>query len=1058
MIPNVTVHFILYALFLTIAYANSFSSSSSSSSDDPTFLNKLALDIKYGTRVDPDDSSSQLINGFSGELEDTKCTLEEIEKANSSQLNKVLLELQKQTFFRLFKIDLEAECKHIKEESFTCSSGEDDGNFNPFKGEPPKKKKSACSVEPEDESDLPPLPNYGEATDPADDTLSEVEKETTKKFGESCDDESQPEFWSDMCNVLTTDKSSYINLRANPEQNTGYDGSHIWRLIYEKNCFASEVEICYEEKVMYRLLSGMHASTSVSIFQEYYAPKKKGDPWRPNPEKFISHFNDHPDRLKNLHFAYVVVLRALFKAKDFLANYDYSSTEDGEQSRGLMNLLMYSELMSTCMDIFNSFDESKLFRESTNFERRRGFKAAFQDISSLINCVQCQRCRVHAKLHTLGIGTALKILLLPKELYESSISRQEVVALVNTAAAFSKSIINADELMKLYQKQVHDEKKKKTASVLGMDSLEIQNIDRLSTSNINQLSRIKTAIDGLITDHYKKNEIHVVDAIVVGSGLAGMSAALTVLERDGSVIIFEKEKRLGGNSNKASSGINAAMEESEIDAFEKDTAKSAGRDVDSRIKLFASQSKSAVDWLKTHDVLLDNVGQLGGHSAARTFRPSNNMIGAEVVLKMEKKLRSYSEDRLQILTDTAVTSLVLEVEAENQTVVGVKAGGKRIFGNVILASGGFGHSFSGTAKTSLLKKYRPDLLNFPTTLGPWTQGDGLKLATAAGADLVDMDKVQLHPTGFIDPKDPSAKTKTLAAELLRGVGGVLLNKDGKRFCDELGTRQYIVDRMLDQEQDRNDGYWMILSEQAALKADRHRKLYTAKGLLEEITREELAKRIPNALDSLAQYAGEIPERNNGTTKCPFGKKYFHNVPTKDTAKFYVGKVTPVIHYTMGGIKVTDKAAVVDTAGNVINGFFAAGEASGGLHGNNRLGGNSLLECVVFGRLAGRQIPIKFSEVDIHRKPEEAKAEEKLAKRTPIKVTAEMLAKHNKRGDVWVQIYDNVYDLTDYVEMHPGGEAAILDFAGQDATKNFEAVHNRGMLDDFEDLMVGPFAK
>jgi len=1055
MFPNGTVHFILYAVFLTIAYANSFSSSSSSS-DARTFLTNNGLHIKYGKRADPDDGSSQLINGFSGELEDTKCTLEAIEQANSSQLNKVFVELQKQTFFRLFKIDLDAECKHFKDESFSCSAGEDVGNFNPFIEERPKKK-SACSVEPEDESDLPPLPNYGEATDPADDTLSEVEKETAKKFGQTCDDESQPEFWSDMCNVLTTDKSSHINLRANPEQNTGYDGSHIWRLIYEKNCFASENEICYEEKVMYRLLSGMHASTSVSIFQEYFAPKKKGDPWRPNPQKFISHFNDHPDRLKNLHFAFVVVLRALFKAKDFLANYDYSSTEDGEQSRGLMNLLMYSDLMSTCMDIFNSFDESKLFRESTNFERRRGFKAAFQEISSLINCVQCQRCRVHAKLHTLGIGTALKILLLPAELYDSSISRQEVVALVNTAAAFSKSIINADELMKLYQKQVQEEKKKKTASVLGIDSLEIPNIDSLSTTNINQLSRIKTAIDTLITDHYKKNEIQVVDAIVVGSGLAGMSAALTVLERDGSVIILEKEKRLGGNSNKASSGINAAMEDKEINAFEKDTAKSAGRDVDSRIKLFVSQSKSAVDWLKTHDVLLDSVGQLGGHSAARTLRPSNNMIGAEVVLKMEKKLRSYSEDRLQILTDTAATSLVLEVEAENRTVVGVKAGGKRIFGNVILASGGFGHSFAGTAKTSLMKKYRPDLLKFPTTLGPWTQGDGLKLATAAGADLVDMDKVQLHPTGFIDPKDPAAKTKTLAAELLRGVGGVLLNKDGKRFCDELGTRQYIVDRMLEQEQDPNDGYWIILSEKAAFKADRHRKLYTVKGLLDEITREDLSKRIPNALDSLAQYAGESPELNNGNTKCPFGKKYFHNAPTKDTAKFYVGKVTPVIHYTMGGIKVTDKAAVVDTAGNVINGFFAAGEASGGLHGNNRLGGNSLLECVVFGRLAGRQIPIKFSEVVIDPKPEEAKTEEK-KQRTPIKVTAEMLAKHNKRDDVWVRIYGNVYDLTDYVEMHPGGEAAILDFAGQDATKNFEAVHNRGMLGDFEDLKVGPFVR
>merc|ERR1712048_1230735 len=93
---------------------------------------------------------------------------------------------------------------------------------------------------------------------------------------------------------------------------------------------------------------------------------------------------------------------------------------------------------------------------------------------------------------------------------------------------------------------------------------------------------------------------------------------------------------------------------------------------------------------------------------------------------------------------------------------------------------------------SLLLKNRPDLEDFPTTLGPQTTGDGVKIARDLGAKLVDMDRVQLHPTGFVDPSKPQEGTKTLAAELLRGVGGLLLDKRGHRFTDELGTRQAVV--------------------------------------------------------------------------------------------------------------------------------------------------------------------------------------------------------------------------------------------------------------------------
>lgn len=111
---------------------------------------------------------------------------------------------------------------------------------------------------------------------------------------------------------------------------------------------------------------------------------------------------------------------------------------------------------------------------------------------------------------------------------------------------------------------------------------------------------------------------------------------------------------------------------------------------------------------------------------------------------------------------------------------------------VLIATGGYASDFSD--KDSLLAQYRPDLLGLPTTNGPWTTGDGLKMANSVGARLVDMRNVQVHPTGFVDPAKPDAKVKTLCAELLRGVGAILVDRNGNRFSNELGTRDYIVDR------------------------------------------------------------------------------------------------------------------------------------------------------------------------------------------------------------------------------------------------------------------------
>eukprot|EP00397_Hematodinium_sp_SG-2012_P002823 GEMP01002831.1.p1 GENE.GEMP01002831.1~~GEMP01002831.1.p1 ORF type:complete len:1035 (+),score=189.60 GEMP01002831.1:136-3240(+) len=1023
----------------------------------------LALVIASG---ESSASSTFFQEGFNGPLEDTRCNIEVVEHANRAQLYQILDDLCKLTFFRLFRVDLRGTCTHFPEETepLQCEATEEEEEespanpFNPFLQNSKPKKESSCAVEPEPE-DLTLTESNGSSTQGTagvNEKLTKTEIEQTDQLdGSECDDEKMPEFWMDICSAISTNASGYINLKLNPEQNTAYDGRHIWKEIYKENCFASGssgAPQCYEEKVMYRLLSGMHSSTSLSIFSQYHAPRKKGDEWRPNSKKFMEYFGHNPEWLKNLHFAFVVILRSLRKAKTFLMHYDYSALGADEKTTELVHLFLQSDVMSLCSAVFDSFDEKTLFRDTSGSHLRRDFKKAFHNISRLINCVKCQKCRVHAKLHTLGIGTALKILLLPDHLYTTSVSREEIVALFNTARSFSKSIKDVTMLTQLYHREMDQEVAAKTASVFGMDSLAIPDLNNMSEEKVLQLEKVKDAIAGVLKTHYRKNQILKFDAVVVGSGLAGMSAALTVLKRGGTVALIEKEKSLGGNSNKASSGINAAMTLDDLMAFANDTVKSAGYPMNSRIEFLVKHSKSAVNWLKEHGVKLDNSGQLGGHSKARTFRPSDGMIGAEVTFNMEKRLRAYPAGQLSIFTQTNMTSLLVEVGEGHREVFGVKAGNAHIYGPVILATGGFGHNFAGNS--SLMTKYRPDLLSLPTTLGAWTQGEGIKVATSIGADIVDMDKVQIHPTGFIDPQEPKTKSKTLAAELLRGVGGILLNREGKRFCDELGTRAYIVEKMMEQKGDPADGFWLILSDSAADKAERHKKLYTAKGLLRIVARSRLDALIPGALAALAEYQEKSVKEGND----PFGKKYFHNVPTKDTNMFYVGLVTPVIHYTMGGVRVNDETQVLTTDGQVITNLFAVGEVSGGLHGNNRLGGNSLLECTVFGRTAGKQIKIGAPMIagPISDPPTN---EEKKPREQPLRpISRAELAKHNTREDCWVQLHDNVYDFSQYAELHPGGIRAITDFAGKDATANFEAVHNTKILEDFADLKIGFIAK
>ncbi|TKA53999.1 hypothetical protein B0A53_03279 [Rhodotorula sp. CCFEE 5036] len=455
--------------------------------------------------------------------------------------------------------------------------------------------------------------------------------------------------------------------------------------------------------------------------------------------------------------------------------------------------------------------------------------------------------------------------------------------------------------------------------------------------------------------------------IVVGAGLSGLAAAHTLFEKGANVLVLEKNPFGGGNSTKATSGINGAGTKAQqtlgikdsVAAFFADTKKSASRAPSARelarddlIEVLTGRSADAVNWLVERFGLdLSKVSRLGGHSFERTHRGGAQFPGMTITYALMEKLEDLAEahpDRVKFLKRANVRHLI----RDGDEVVGCEyeyQGEKhKAHGPVILATGGFAADF---AKDGLLAKYRPDLLDLPTTNGEHCQGDGAKMAFEIGANGIDLDKVQVHPTGLVDPNEPDAKVKFLAAEALRGVGGLLLNKEGDRFADELGHRDYVTGRIWE---DNKLPVRLILNGEASKEIEWHCKHYVGRGLMKKFdTVEDVAKEMGIPAAKLQATFDKYMEICKDPKKDPFGKKFFHNTNWKNNAgPFHVAVMSPVLHYTMGGLEINNRSEVLDTQKQPIPGLFASGEIAGGVHGANRLGGSSLLGCVVFGRVAG----------------------------------------------------------------------------------------------------------
>lgn len=608
--------------------------------------------------------------------------------------------------------------------------------------------------------------------------------------------------------------------------------------------------------------------------------------------------------------------------------------------------------------------------------------------------------------------------------------------------------------------------------------------------------------------------------IIVGGGLAGLSAAHQAYLRGANIVLFDKQGFLSGNSGKATSGINGALTRTQVslsipdsvEQFYKDTLATAkDRANPSLIKVLTYHSADAVHWLQeVFDLDLSVVSRLGGHSQPRTHRGKDAKFpGMAITYRLLETLENLAEsepERIQILKNTQVIDLVID-DGNKSVVKGVKYKDLKtkekgeLMGPVVMATGGYAADFT---KNSLLRKYRPDIIDLPSTNGNHATGDGQKIIMKNLGLGIDMDKVQVHPTGLIDYEDKeviSGKKQPrflfLGAEALRGEGGIILNSKGERFCDELGTRDYVSGEMQKQIEKGNGPLRLVLTTESEKKLEFHIKHYKQRKLMRTVSGEELASEIGVSISTLQKTLEEYNKAASGETKDAFGKKYFTATPfvMEPNSHYHVSFITRVLHFTMGGIKINDHGQVLYSDGNSekpFSGLYAAGEVAGGVHGHNRLGGSSLLACVVYGRLAADQATSflmkklvtnpaverlhqinlhidpasKRVTIDFDDTPKEFVSTQQQAERPKTKnppksnsvkpeysqfkipskeFTVEEVAKHNKESDCWVIVKNVVLDLTPFLNEHPGGKQSIVNFAGKDATESFDMLHEDAVI-------------
>ncbi len=483
------------------------------------------------------------------------------------------------------------------------------------------------------------------------------------------------------------------------------------------------------------------------------------------------------------------------------------------------------------------------------------------------------------------------------------------------------------------------------------------------------------------------------DIVVIGAGGAGMSAAIKAADYGYKVIILESTTMTGGNSIRATGGMNAAdtpyeddneftegdgvlanLEKAETEWKDHEVISELAKTVRAQyeeylenpegyfdsaelmamdtlmgghgindpelVKTLTENSNDAIEWLDSLGIKLHNVGAAGGASVKRIHRPVDGdgkiiSVGAYVIPLMQENIESRSSNVRLFYSTTADHIIMKDGKAAGVIATG-ETGNTLTFNAkaVVIASGGFGANYD------MIEEYRPDLKDFMTTNVSSAQGQGILMGQEVGAAVRDMDQIQAHPTVEYD-------SAHLITEGLRGDGAILVNTNAERFYDEVQTRDNVSNAEIQQP----GGFAWLIIDQKMVDASKVIEGYISAGYTKTgATYKELAEQIDLDPDKFEEtmntWNGYVEKKEDPD----FGRTSF--TEPLDQGPFYALKVTPGIHHTMGGLVINTKTEVLDESGEVIPGLFAAGEVTGGVHGGNRLGGTAVTDFVVYGEIAG----------------------------------------------------------------------------------------------------------
>lgn len=440
------------------------------------------------------------------------------------------------------------------------------------------------------------------------------------------------------------------------------------------------------------------------------------------------------------------------------------------------------------------------------------------------------------------------------------------------------------------------------------------------------------------------------DVVVIGSGGAGLAAAIQAHDEGASVLIVEKMPTIGGNTIKASAGMNAAetrfqrvkgIQDSK-ELFYAETLKGGGEKNDpALLRRFVEHAPEAIEWLACRGIMLNDITTTGGMSIDRTHRPRDgSAVGGYLISGL---LRNVTKRNIDVMLDTSVEEILFDAGevrgvrllTEEQETLSVDAK------SVIVATGGF------SANSAMVVKYRPDLDGFVTTNHKGATGSGISLLERLGATTVDMGEIQIHPT-------VEQNTSYLISESIRGGGAILVNQQGNRFFNEMSTRDKVSAAIIALP----EHYAYIVFDEHVRAKNKAADEYIARGFVTSASSpRELADKLGMDyhafLATLERYNGFVEKQHDDD----FGRTTALRAPINE-GPFHAIQIAPGVHHTMGGVTINTDTQVLNSEQQVIPGAFAAGEVVGGLHGGNRIGGNAVADIIVFGSLAGHQAALR----------------------------------------------------------------------------------------------------